>query len=286
MTKSSIIVTGASGFVGKRFMTYNKSVFNLIPISLRKLSPEDVSFNQVNTVVHLAGLAHQMGKVDTALYYKVNSQLTIELARAAKQAGVDHFVFISTVKVYGDSPLISGFNLKTKPKPDDHYGKSKLQAELALLAIEDEKFKVSIIRPCLVYGPGVKGNILRLKNIINKGIPLPFKDIKNKRSMIYVDNLIELINKVIETKSTGTFLATDRQSVSTTELVKRMAEGLDKDIKLFRLPTLFRTIIKVLRPGLYSRLFESYIVDSVESYKSLDFIPPYSFTESIKYTVE
>src|SRR4051812_25526198 len=155
-----IVITGASGFVGKRFMEYNKGRYELIALSLRAGIPANIDLMQTATILHLAGKAHEMKAVDDKLYFEINFELTRKLADEAKRQGVRQFIYISSVKVYGNMPD-AFVDETTTCEPDDAYGKSKFAAEEYLRSIEDAHFRVAIIRPPLVYGPGVKGNMMR-----------------------------------------------------------------------------------------------------------------------------
>ena len=190
---NKILLTGASGFIGLALSEYCKDKIQLTPVSLRTVLPEDIDFSGQNSIFHLAGIAHQMTAIEDEIYFKVNHDLTIRLAQAAKRIGVNHFIFVSTIKVYGENIVRNILDETSDCLPEDAYGKSKRKAEIALQEMEDDNFKVAIVRPPLVYGPGVKGNLIKLLNLINKKLPLPFGGIDNKRSMVYLDNLIELL---------------------------------------------------------------------------------------------
>lgn len=273
MTK--IALTGASGFVGNRFVEYNKGKFDILPVSLQEKKVTDFDLTGIDAVVHLAGKAHEMKPIPDKVYYDVNYKLTKDLAEHAKIQGVSHFVFISTTKVYGDeagSILDEG----SLCNPDDAYGKSKFQAEELLRYMADGAFKVAIIRPPLVYGPGVKGNMIRLLELANKNIPLPFQKAGNARSIVFVDNLIELLNLVIEKQASGLLIAGDEKPVSSDELIRLIRKYLGRKDGLVFVPGFLRVILKAARPSLYTRLFGSFVVDNGETNKALAFIPPYS----------
>ena len=156
-----LAITGSGGFVGKRFMEYNKGRYQLINVSLRSADPSDIDLQEAESILHLAGKAHDMHAKDERVYYEVNYELTKMLADEARKQGVPHFIYVSSVKVYGEEQ--NGILNESSPcHPLDAYGKSKLQAETYLRSIESDQFKVAIVRPPLVYGPGVKGNMIRL----------------------------------------------------------------------------------------------------------------------------
>jgi nucleoside-diphosphate-sugar epimerase len=229
----------------------------------------------------MAGLAHQMVKTAPEKYFLANFDKTKELADLAKAAGVKQFIFISTIKVFGDAGLgILTENSVCLPT-DDPYGESKLKAEQYLRAQADENFKVSIIRTPLVYGPGVKGNLQKMLELCDSGKFLPFKNIRNRRTMIYVDNLVELINHLIDHNLEGLVLAGDKEPITTEQLVKSMRKHMARPVRLFSIPAPARYLIKILRPDLHTRLFGSLEMDVAFSYKKIGFEPSFSMDKGI-----
>ncbi len=279
----TIGVTGETGFVGKRLLTHNELNFILKPLQLRQTRPECIDFNGMDAIIHLAGKAHDMSAVDDRVYYDVNFNLTKQLADAAKAAGVPHFVYISTTKVYGDD-IHEILNEESVCLPTDAYGKSKLQAEEYLLKLASKNFIVAIVRPPLVYGPEVKGNMLRLLELASRKIPLPFGNTRNARSMVFVDNLIALINTVVLQQAPGIFVAGDSRPIATDELISLMKAYLGSAGKLITIPFFLRKIIKKLKPSLYIRLFGSFVVNNAETRRILNFNPPYSTAHGIEQT--
>jgi len=278
---NNILVTGSSGFIGKYAIPHLKEKFSIEKVSLRSLSVSELKLNKVGTILHLAGKAHQMKEIDPNEYFKVNHQLTIELAKKAKKVGVSHFVFISTVKVFGDKVNII-LDEDSICHPTDPYGKSKLIAEQDLLKLASKDFIVSIIRPPLVYGPMVKGNLRKLENLIRKLPILPFKNIKNERSMVFVGNLTALIIHILKSKPQGIFIAGDRERKSTSLLIETMMKHMNLQKKNIGLPKIIWGIIKIVKPNIYTRLLDSYIIDNSKTNRKLSFNPPYSFEEGIK----
>ncbi len=279
-----VLLTGASGFIGSRFVTYNKDKFEIQTLSLQKTKVEDIDWEGVEVVIHMAGKAHQMTPIDDQIYFEVNSRLTEKLATAAKAKGVQQFVYLSSVKVYNDQQN----NLKetTPCAPTDAYGASKLEAEQLLTAMNNDQFRVAIIRPPLVYGPGVKGNLIRLLELANKAWPLPFKSIQNNRTMVFLDNLIELINQTIDKKASGIFLAGDKEAISTEKLVSLIRKYMNKPRNLFTIPKPGLWFLGRLKPGLVKRLFHSFTIDTSNTNQRLGFVPPYSTEHGIEQMVE
>jgi UDP-glucose 4-epimerase len=149
-------------------------------------------------------------------------------------------------------------------------------AEEYLLSISSNTFKVAIVRPPLVYGPRVKGNMIKLLQLAEKNIILPLGNIGNKRSMVFIDNLVALINNIINKQASGIFIAGDARPISTDELVCLMRRFLHNNSRLVSIPAFLRTIIKKVKPALYVRLFGSFVVDNGGTNKLLNFTPPYS----------
>jgi len=208
---------------------------------------------------------------------------TLDLAKKAKRSGVKHFIFMSSIKVYGEETDIP-YNENSDCNPQDEYGKSKLKAEIELKKLEDNEFIVSIIRTPIVYGYGVKANIKNLVSLINKVPILPFGDIKNKRSMIYIGNLTYLIDTLIQQKYKGIFLASDDITKSTKELIYIIAKVLDKKIYLLKIP-FFQIALKTLKPTFYKRLYCSLEIDNKLTKERLNLNNPYSFLDGINLMI-
>ena len=276
----TVLITGASGFVGQRFCVNNKDRYLIKTVSLQNAQIEDLDLSGVDVILHLAGIAHRMDKTDDSLYFQVNYELTKKLAEAAKQAGVGHFIFVSTIKVYGDDYEL--LTPETMCRPNDAYGKSKLMAEAALKDWETKDFIISIVRPPLIYGQGVKGNMQKLMGLVENRKYIPLGNINNKRSMLGLDNFVALLDRVIETRKSGTFLIQDSEPVSTSRLISEIAKGKNIQIKLISIPWAVRYSIKKIAPEIYKRLFGSLVVDDSATRNLLNFEPPYSFEEGIR----
>jgi nucleoside-diphosphate-sugar epimerase len=284
--KPTILLTGATGFVGLRYVEYNKDIYNIKPLSLQKTKVDDVNFDNIDAIVHLAGMAHQMQKINPQIYFDVNYELTKNLAARAKAAGVKHFVFVSTIKVFGEHHT-TVLNEKSPCEPiNDPYGQSKLDAEEFLKTLEDDNFTVAIVRPPLIYGPNVKGNLIRFLKLADTNYPLPFKGIDNRRTMVFLDNFIALLNVIVEKKSSGIFLVADAQPISTTFLISEMRRHMGKSPNLFAIPSLFTSILSKVKPEFALRLYGSLEMDATESNKKINFTPPYSIEQGIKTMVQ
>ena len=281
-----ILVTGASGFIGRFAVPFLQKNNNVNTVSLQNISPSQVDYNSIKTIVHLAGMAHRMEAVDSDVYFKINHELTLDFALQAKLAGVSHFVYISTVKVYGDHKGIKYFDESSLCAPTDPYGESKWRAEKDLLTLVDDKFTVSIIRPPLVYGRDVKGNLQSLLGLVRKYPIIPFGGISNKRSMVYVGNLVALIDTIISKNVGGIFLAGDEYPHSTSELVDMIIRNANLKTKNLAIPLFLKKVFKSLKPEMYHRLFGDFIIDNVKTNKSLGFTPPFSFEEGVAEMVK
>ena len=262
-------------------MELNAALFELLPVSLRDTPVEAIALEGVDAIVHLAGKAHEMQPIPDQIYYDVNYGLTKKLAEEARRKGVPHFIYVSSVKVYGDEAGVV-LNEKSHCAPTDAYGKSKLQAEEMLQNMSDLHFKVAIVRPPLVYGPHVKGNMIRLLQLADKNLPLPFGSIHNKRSMVCVDNVVSLLNAIAYQQATGLFIAGDEAPVSTGYLIGTLRKHLGRPANLLSLPGFARKLLQAVRPALYTRLFGSYIIDNSLTNHRLQFQPPVSTEEGLR----
>lgn len=279
----NMLITGSSGFVGSYFINKYKNKYEIKSFSFLKDDFETLECNDINVVFHLSALVHQMGGASASEYEKVNVTQTLELAKKAKESDVKHFVFMSTVKVYGEE-TDDVYRENSICNPKDEYGKSKFKAERELQRLEDKNFKVSIIRTPIVYGYGVKANIKNLINLVNKVSLLPFGRIENKRSMVYIGNLCHLVDIVIEQKKAGLFLACDDKPLSTTKLIELIAQELDKKVYLIEVP-FFESLLKLVKPSFHKRLYGSLEVDNRITKDRLNLVNPYSVEDGIHFTI-
>ena len=246
----------------------------------------------IDTVVHLAARVHVMDKSTAnpiTAYREVNVSGTKHLAQTAKSKGVRRFVYVSSIKVNGEERA-DPYTEADQPAPVDPYGISKFEAEQELHNIADKTgLEVVILRPPLVYGPEVKANFLRLIKLINRGILFPLAGVKNHRSMIYIENLVDaLFTCATHPRAAGKiFLVSDGTDVSTPELIQKISSALGKHARVFALPPGLLRLLGRLS-GKYeavSRLLDSLIVDSTKIRTELDWKAPFSMEEGLRETV-
>jgi nucleoside-diphosphate-sugar epimerase len=311
-----ILVTGANGFIGhnlyKNLIKLNYSVkgtarnFDTVLINcdtkyisvgnIDSKTNWDHALEGVDCVIHCAGKAHVINKKDELDIYRViNKDGTKHLAEQAVKAKVKRLIFLSSVKVNGEStgkfdePKI--FTNDDTPNPKDNYAISKFEAEKALWELSSKtNLEVVIVRLPLVYGKGVKGNLKLLIKLINSKIPLPFADIKNKRSLIGIDNLVDVLERCIEhPKAAGkTFLVSDGEDLSTSELINIIASEMNRSVRLFWLP---RVLLKffgfiLMRQSQINRLIGSLQIDNSYVREILNWTPPVSVEEGIRKMVK
>lgn len=310
--KESVLVTGASGFVGKYLChELEKYGHTVRPVYRRNITiehlrtgalVEDVdsktnwseALKGIDVVIHLAARVHVMhddavGSLDEFL--KVNLHGTANLAKQAAASGVKRFVYVSSVKVNGEFTGARPFSGSDQPGPQDAYGISKWQAEQALHNISRETgMEVVIIRPPLVYGPGVKANFAKLLGTVNRGVPLPFTRIENSRSLIYVENLVDaLIACATHPAAAGqTYLVSDGENVSTPQLIRLLAEALHRPNRTFPVPlTLMHAAARLIgKSAAIDRLTQSLEVDSSKIRNELSWKPPYTMTQGLQVTAD
>jgi len=227
-----------------------------------------------------------------AEYRKVNVEGTLNLARQAVAAGVRRFVFLSSIKVNGEATAMGKpFQASDEPAPEDAYGVSKLEAEQGLMnLVAETDMEVVIIRPTLVYGPGVKGNFASMVKLVDKGVPLPLGAIHNKRSLVGIHNLIDLIIRCIDHPAAANqvLLASDGEDLSTTQLLRRVGRALGKAPRLIPVPPGLLQVGATLlgKKAMAQRLLGSLQVDISETRKLLDWKPPYTVEEGLKRCFE
>jgi nucleoside-diphosphate-sugar epimerase len=308
-----ILVTGASGFVGRTLCAHlirkgwqvNAAIrtaqIEPLPAGIVIHRIADIGPNAdwsdavagVNAVVHLAARVHVMHETamqGLELYRHVNTEGTALLARIAARAGVERFIYLSTIKVNGERSTSAPFTETDTPNPVDAYGISKMEAEQRLADISHETgISTVIFRPPLIYGPGVKGNFLRLMQIIRRRIPLPLGSINNARSMLGVDNMVSAIDTALSIARpiSGTFLLSDDHDLSTPELIRHISTAMNLAPLMFPCPpaVLLATARIAGKGGEASRMLESLRIDCTKIKKELQWNPPITVDTGIAAAV-
>lgn len=307
-----VLVTGANGFVGRTVCaTLSGSGIRVRAAvrsserSPRPLSGEDMvvgnigartewgaALSGIDAVVHLAGRAHILKETSEdpqAEFYKVNVFGTERLARAAVQAGVQRLVYISSIGVNGKSTPGLPFTEEQAPAPHNPYAISKWEAERVLRRVAAETgLEVAILRPPLVYGPGVKANFLRFMELVDRGLPLPLGSVRNRRSLLYVGNLADAIVRCLQHPEAAgeIFLVSDGEDLSTPELLRRIAGVLHRPARLLTFPPgLLRTAVRLnKRLSAMEPLLTSLVVDGGKIRRMLEWQPPYSVSKGMENT--
>ncbi|HZM36255.1 MAG TPA: NAD-dependent epimerase/dehydratase family protein [Burkholderiales bacterium] len=272
-----VAVTGASGFIGSALVPALRALGNDVRAVARDSLDLPSAFAGVDAVVHLANLAH--GRSDASRLRLVNVEGTRSVARLAADAGLRRFVYLSSVKAVAEEssrPL----DESEPPAPRDAYGHAKLAAERSLAEIaSSSNLEIVVLRPPLVYGPGVKANFFALMRMIAGGLPLPFASIRNQRSLVYVGNLCEAIGACVFAPGAAgrTFFVSDGSSVSTPELCRGLARALGKPARLFPFPPALLPV---------PRLTQSLVVDDAAIRGALRWQPPFTFEQGLRATAD
>ena len=270
-------MTGTGSYIGENIKKYlniceNSEYYNVDMIDTRGLKPLPEIFSGYDVVLNAAGVAHvKETDENRSLYYEVNRDLSVAIAKAAKEAGVEQFILLSSMSVYGRTTGL--IKKDTVPSPNSAYGESKLAADERIEELADERFRVVILRPPMVYGKGCKGNYQTLRTFALRSPVFP--DFSNARSMIYIGNLCEFIKRLIDNEQAGVFFPQNEEYVKTSEMVREVAKQNGKRIWTFRI---FNPILQCFQVSVLKKVFGNLI------YEKKDLINKYSFEESIKMT--
>ncbi|MGD9978289.1 MAG: NAD-dependent epimerase/dehydratase family protein [Bacteroidales bacterium] len=280
-----ILLIGKGSFIGANFIKYSKYK-QLFEVDVRDTKPENINLTGFDVIIHLAAVVHQSKKIPLSDYLRVNAELPVSMAKIAKNSGVPHFVFISSSKVYGKfKEGQEAWNEAAPCNPTDGYGYSKLRAEEELLKLNDERFCVSVLRTPMVYGEGVKANMLDLIRMVDKFPVIPLGNIRNKRSITYVENIVGYIDKIIELRQGGILIAKDKESPSIDELVRLISQSLGKRRFLVNPGKGLIYLLKFFVPHYHERLIGTSVLDNYRTTRLLDFEPEFSTKEGIDRTV-
>ena len=307
---TSVLVTGAAGFVGRALCPALGAAGHQISVTVRR--PETtVALGQVQTrpardvgpetdwrdslagieaVVHLAARAHvnKTSPDETDLHRRINAKGAVRLAEQAAAAGVRRLIFLSTVKVNGEASGEVPFRESDPPAPADAYGRSKWEAEQGLAEVAARTgILVVVLRPPLVYGPHVKGNFLTLLEVCRKAPPLPLASVANRRSLIYLGNLVDaILSCLTHPQPRGTYVVRDGEDVSTPELIRRVATALGRPARLFPMPAPMVRLAGRLtgNSDAVSRLVDTLVVDDGRIRRDLGWAPPFTMREGLAHT--
>lgn len=310
-----ILVTGATGFLGssliKHFCTFSdisivapiRNIKSPLPDKVEKINLSNIDDHTdwsnalvgVDTVVHAAARVHVMNEDPNQSIDKfraVNVKGTLRLAHQSIQAGVKRFIYISSIKVNGESTAFGrAFSADDTPRPLDAYGISKHEAEQQLLKLgHSGAIEVVIIRPVLIYGPGVGANFQQMMRWLAKGIPLPFGAVRNLRSLVSLDNIVDFVSTCVDhpRAANQVFVVSDGEDVSTTQLMQRLIACLGSRTWLIPVPVGVLTFMAGLvgRGAVAQRLFGSLQVDIRKNRELLGWRPPFTLTDGLKATAE
>ena len=307
-----VLVTGAAGFVGRALCTALREAGDEVVASTRDAAEPWVSglevhpipdigpdtdwsgaFAGVDAVVHLAARAHVMKERHAqplAAYRRANAEGTRRLAEAAAAAGVRRVVFLSTVKVNGETSGSASFRESDRPAPGDDYALSKWEGEQALAEVAARTgLETVVLRPPLVYGPGVKGNFLRLLELCQRAPPLPLGAASDRRSLIFLGNLVNAVTVCLTRPEAAgqTYLVRDGEDVSTAELIRRVAAALERPARLFPMPGPLLRLAGHLsgRSDTVGRLLDPLAIDDQKIRTQLDWTPPFTMAQGLADTV-
>lgn len=270
-----VMITGAKSYIGESLKEYMMAFPDKYDVQIKRTlgwTPSVVDFKDIDVVVNVAGIAHVKEiKKNQYLYYDINRDLAVNIANMAKKAGVNQYILLSTMSVYG---MVTGHITKDTPiNPINAYGKSKAEADMLIEEIADKNFKFACLRPPMVYGFGCKGNYPKLRSFALKTFIFP--NYNNKRSMIYIGNLCEFIMDIIDKKRYGLFFPQNEEYVNTSIMVDKIARLHGKNMMLTRF---FNWLIKRCNLKVVKKVFGDL------TYEKVDLVKKYDFDESIKLT--
>jgi len=311
-----VLVTGANGFIGRALCAHLRAAGTALRAAVRAVVPPlpagervpadyvavggisgetdwGAALDGVTHLVHLAGWAHDGGASRAEaerLSRTINVEGTARLARQAAAAGVRRFVFLSSVKAAGERSGALPLSESSPPVPEDPYGASKLAVERMLGDLAGGGMETVILRPPLVYGPGVRANFLRLLRLVDRGVPMPLGSVRNMRSLVYLGNLVSAIEACLVSPAAAgeTFFVSDGEDVSTPDLIRRIASAMGRPARLFPFP------VRLLRLGFrlagraaeFGRLADSLAVDATKIRAVLGWEPPFTLDQGLRDTVD
>lgn len=276
----NILITGRNSYIGtslENWLMREPDQYKVDTVDMKDGSWKKKDFSEYDVVFHVAGIAHiKETSNNQDLYYKVNRDLAYETAKKSKEDGVEQFIFLSSMSVYGIEE--GAIDNSTPLKPNSAYGKSKIEAEDLINKLQDDSFTVATLRPPMVYGKDCRGNYPRLVGLALK-TPI-FPKVDNKRSMIYIDNLSEFVKQLIDNRSGGLFFPQNAEYVNTSEMVRLIAEAHGKQIRTTKL---FNPLLRLLNVSTVNKVFGDLFYDMSMSDYEFDY-RVFGFRDSIKAT--
>jgi nucleoside-diphosphate-sugar epimerase len=289
-----VTITGASGFVGRNIQDYLNVSYRIKPLSVRYIPNQKINL-EGDAIIHLAGKAHDTKKVSNpSEYYESNFELTKQVFDSFLQSEASIFILMSTVKAVADQ-VVDVLTEEAIPSPKTHYGIAKLQGEQYVLSKDLPSGKrIYILRPCMIHGPGNKGNLNLLYQLVSKGIPWPLGDFQNKRSFLSIENLCFVINELLinEKIPSGIYNVADNEALSTSELVALLGQSLGKKNKVLNIPSFWIKGIARLGDHLHvpldserlQKLTENYVVSNQKIVLAMDKVLPIKGQEGLLHT--
>ena len=277
-----VAVTGARGFIGSSLVPVLEARGHEVVSIPREALFSAASFSRCEAVVHLANIAHRAA--GASLLEEVNTNGTRRVAELAAGAGTGRFVYLSSIKVSGEESFARPFDGSEEPAPQDAYGRAKLAAERALGEVAAKTgLHTTVLRPPLVYGPRVKGKFLALMRAIARGWPLPLGAIRNRRSLVHVENVADLVARCVEARAPlpDALVLADGMPVSTPALCRALGDALGRPARLFNVPAALLDVLPAMRP-----LTRSLEVDDAVARKALEWRPIVSFEQGIRLTAQ
>ncbi len=272
-----ILIAGTRSYIGDSFREYLEQwpeEYSVSELETKDLKPSSAMFKGIDVIFCVAGIAHRKETAENRhLYFDVNGDLVIDIAKNAKTAGVKQFILLSSMSVYGLE--VGRITKETKPNPKSAYGESKLQADEEIKKLEDDSFKFCCLRPPMVYGNGCKGNYQSLRSFALKS-PI-FPQYENKRSMIYIGNLCEFVKEAIDEEKQGLYFPQNAEYTRTSDMVRKIAECHGKKILLTRA---FNLAIRICGIRVVKKVFGDLV------YEPVDQVSKYGLMESIEMTEE
>jgi nucleoside-diphosphate-sugar epimerase len=266
MREIRILITGKNSYIGSSLKKYLHHLdgYNVNEVDVRKIDWEYFDFTEYDVILHLAAIVHQKkNSISEQMYFDVNYKLPVKIAKKAKEGNVNQFIFMSTMAVYGmngDTKKEIRIDKQTKCNPRSYYAKSKFMAENHLSDLNNDKFKVAILRPPMVYGEGCKGNYQALKRLAKIPIVV-FPKIDNKRSVISIENLVLFLKNVIDNQAEGIFLPQDGDFSSTKDLMLKLVKDEGNKIIITRLLNPVVNLLSVFKSDTINKVFGSLIYD-------------------------